>query len=193
MSEKRGDDSGIRERSPGARTLRLDELDRRIIAILQTDGRRPFSRIASEIDVSESVVRYRVGRLEEHGLLQIVGIADPIRIGFDRMALLGIRVQPGTLEDVCAAVGALPETSYVAETAGSFDLFVEVVCRDTAHFADLLKQRIHTIPGVAAVESFLVLGIHKLAYGWGVPHVETAEEVASAIPSPSPSPSPTPT
>lgn len=166
--------------------MRIDDLDRRIIAVLQTDGRRPFSRIAAELEVSESVVRYRVGRLEEHGLLQIVGIADPIRIGFDRMALLGIRVRPGTLEDVCAAVGALPETSYVAETAGSFDLFVEVVCRDTAHFADLLKRRLHTIPGVVAVESFLVLGIHKLAYGWGVPGVETAVAGTGTIPSPTP-------
>jgi Lrp/AsnC family transcriptional regulator for asnA, asnC and gidA len=175
MSEKRRDDSGIRDTAPVARPLRLDDLDRRIIAVLQTDGRRPFSRIAGELDVSESVVRYRVGRLEEHGLLQIVGIADPLRIGFDRMALLGVRVQPGKLPDVCAAVSALPETSYVAETAGSFDLFVEVVCRDTSHFAELLKERLHRIDGITAVDSFLVLGIHKLAYGWGVPGVEIAD------------------
>ncbi len=174
MSEKRRDDSGIRDIAGAARPLRLDDLDRRIIAVLQTDGRRPFSRIAADLDVSESVVRYRVGRLEEHGLLQIVGIADPLRIGFDRMALLGVRVQPGKLPDVCAAVSALPETSYVAETAGSFDLFVEVVCRDTSHFAELLKGRLHRIDGITAVDSFLVLGIHKLAYGWGVPGVEIA-------------------
>jgi len=112
--------------------------------------------------------------MEEHGLLQIVGIADPLRIGFDRMALLGVKVRPGTLQAVCEAVTALPETSYVAETAGSFDLFVELVCRDTGHFAELLKNRIHRIDGVVAVESFLVLEIHKMAYGWGVPEVETA-------------------
>lgn len=179
MSEKRRDDSGIRDLAGAARPLRLDDLDRRIIAVLQTDGRRPFSRIAADLDVSESVVRYRVGRLEEHGLLQIVGIADPLRIGFDRMALLGVRVQPGKLPDVCAAVSALPETSYVAETAGSFDLFVEVVCRDTSHFAELLKGRLHQIDGITAVDSFLVLGIHKLAYGWGVPGVEIAEGAAT--------------
>jgi Lrp/AsnC family transcriptional regulator for asnA, asnC and gidA len=98
------------------------------------------------------------------------------------MALLGVRVRPGSLEDVCAAVGMLPETSYIAETAGSFDLFVEVVCRDTAHFAELLKERLHRIDGITSVDSFLVLGIHKLAYGWGVPEVETAETHAQATP-----------
>ncbi len=173
-SKKRGDDSGIRDPNGDARALKLDRVDQQIIAILQADGRRPFSQIARDIEVSESVVRYRVARLEEHGLLQIVGIADPLRIGFDRMALLGVRVRPGSLPGVCAAVTALPETSYVAETAGSFDVLVEVICRDTAHFAELLKDRIHQIDGVVSVESFLVLGIHKLAYGWGVPGVETA-------------------
>jgi Lrp/AsnC family transcriptional regulator for asnA, asnC and gidA len=179
--KKRGDDSGIRDPDENGRPPRLDAVDQRIIAILQADGRRPFSRIAREIDVSESVVRYRVARLEEHGLLQIVGIADPLRIGFDRMALLGVRVQPGRLADVCAAVTALPETSYVAETAGSFDVFVEVICRDTAHFAELLKDRIHRIDGVTSVESFLVLEIHKLAYGWGVPVVETARRHETTV------------
>ena len=154
--------------------MKLDDVDRGIIATLQADGRRPFSRIAGDLGVSESVVRYRVARLEEHGLLQIVGIADPLRIGFDRMALLGVRVRPGALEQVCEAMTALPETSYVAQTAGSFDLFVEVICRDTGHFASLLKERVHLIDGVVSVESFLVLEIHKLAYGWGVPEVEAA-------------------
>ena len=109
MPEKRRDDSGIRGNGPSPRPPRLDGLDRRIIAVLQIDGRRPFSRIAAELGVSESVVRYRVSRLEEHGLLQVVGIADPLRIGFDRMALLGIRVHPGSLEQVCDAMVRMTE------------------------------------------------------------------------------------
>ena len=74
---------------------------------------------------------------------------------------------------MCEAVAALPEASYVAATAGSFDVFVEVICRDTAHFTELLTRRLHHIDGIVATESFLVLGIHKLAYGWGVGEVAT--------------------
>lgn len=153
----------------------LDPTDRRIIGALQADGRRPYSRIASDIGVSESVVRYRVQRLEEAGMLQIVGIADPLRIGFDRMALIGIKVRPGTVEAVCEAATALPETSYVAAIAGSFDLIVEVICRDTSHFTELLNKRLHHIDGVVSTESFLVLEIHKMAYGWGVGEVAVAD------------------
>ena len=50
---------------------------------------------------------------------------------------------------------------------------VEVVCRDTAHFTELLTRRLHQVDGVVSAESFLVLEIHKMAYGWGVGEVAT--------------------
>ncbi len=153
--------------------MKLDEVDKRIISALQADGRRPYSRIAADLDVSESVVRYRAQRLEQAGVLQVVGIADPLRIGFDRMALIGVKVRPGALDDVCAEVTAFPETSYVAAIAGSYDVIVEVICRDTQHFTELLK-RLHVVDGVTSTESFLVLEIHKMAYGWGVGEVAVA-------------------
>jgi Lrp/AsnC family transcriptional regulator, regulator for asnA, asnC and gidA len=154
-------------------SVKLDDVDKRIISALQADGRRPYSRIAADLDVSESVVRYRAQRLEQAGVLQVVGIADPLRIGFDRMALIGLKVRPGSLDGVCAAITEFPETSYVAALAGSFDAIVEVVCRDTAHFTELLK-RLHRVDGVTSTESFLVLEIHKMAYGWGVGEVAVA-------------------
>jgi len=154
-------------------SARLDDVDRRVIAALQADGRKPYSRIASELDVSESVVRYRVQRLERAGILQVVGIADPLKIGFDLMSMIGVKVRPGALDAVCAAITALPETSYVAAIAGAYDVLVEVVCRDTAHFSELLKNRLHEIDGVVDTESFLILEIHKMAYGWGVGEVAT--------------------
>jgi Lrp/AsnC family transcriptional regulator for asnA, asnC and gidA len=157
-----------------ARTL--DDIDRRLIAELQADGRKPYSRIASELDVSESVVRYRAQRLEDEGVLQVVGIADPLRIGFDRMALVGLRVEPGTARRVCETVTELPETSYVVMIAGSFDVLVELICRDTQHFTELLTERLQTIDGIVATEAFFVLEVHKMAYGWGVPEVALAIE-----------------
>jgi Lrp/AsnC family transcriptional regulator for asnA, asnC and gidA len=157
-------------------SVKLDDVDRGIIGALQADGRRPYSRIATELGVSESVVRYRAQKLEQAGVLQVVGIADPMRIGFDRMALIGVRVRPGTVDAVCAAITAFPETSYVVAIAGSFDVMVEVVCRDTAHFTELLTRRLHHVDGVVSAESFLVLEIHKMAYGWGVGQVATANE-----------------
>jgi Lrp/AsnC family transcriptional regulator, regulator for asnA, asnC and gidA len=150
----------------------LDDTDRQIIAILQADGRRPYSQIAEDLNIPASSVRYRVQRLEENGTLQIVGIANPLTIGFDRFAVIGIKVRPGTGREVCRQLRELPETSYVIMTTGQFDVIAEVICRDTEHFTELVNQRMHHIDGVTATESFFVLEVHKLAYGWGVGHVE---------------------
>ncbi|HSJ45689.1 MAG TPA: Lrp/AsnC family transcriptional regulator [Euzebyales bacterium] len=146
----------------------LDRLDRGIIAALQVDGRRAYSRIADEVGVSESVIRYRVRRLEDAGILQIVGVADPLRIGYDLMALVGVQVVPGRLAEVSERLRHVPEASYVIATAGRFDLFVEVMCRDTAHFTEVLTAGIQSTDGVTGTETFLVLGIHKMTFGWGV-------------------------
>ncbi|MFE9885140.1 Lrp/AsnC family transcriptional regulator [Streptomyces scopuliridis] len=160
----------------GGRTPRqqLDDIDRRIIAILQADGRRPYSQIAEELAIPASSVRYRVQRLEEGGILQIVGIANPLTIGFDRFAMIGIRVRPGAAQDVCRALRDLPETSYVIMTAGQYDVMSEVICRDTDHFTDLVNRRMHLIDGIVSTDSFFVLEVHKLAYGWGVQGVESS-------------------
>jgi Lrp/AsnC family transcriptional regulator, regulator for asnA, asnC and gidA len=160
--------------------LELDDVDRQLVAGLQRDGRRPFSRLAADIGVGEGVVRYRVQRLEQAGILQIVGIADPLKVGFDLMALIGIRVVPGRISDVASSISTLAETSYVASLAGAFDLIVEVVCRDTAHFTHLLTQQIHHVDGVVSTESFLIMEIHKMAYGWDVRHNVVASRPPSS-------------
>jgi len=166
----------------------LDHIDRRVVAALQADGRRSFASIADELDVAESVVRYRVQRLEKAAILQVVGIADPLKIGFDLMAMVGVQVRPGEVDGVAAALTQLHETSYVAAVAGQYDLFVELVCRDTAHFQRLLTHGLNAVDGVVRTESFLILEIHKMAYGWGAGDhgVPLADDPPRRIEQPSP-------
>jgi Lrp/AsnC family transcriptional regulator for asnA, asnC and gidA len=90
----------------------LTPLDKRIIEHLQADGRRPFTQIATDLGVSEAAVRARTNRLIERGIVQIVGVADPGKLGFQQ-ALIGIRCEPGRLVAVAEALAALPEVDYV--------------------------------------------------------------------------------
>ncbi|MBM0125342.1 Lrp/AsnC family transcriptional regulator [Pimelobacter simplex] len=146
----------------------LDQVDRQIIAALQLDGRRTVTSLATDLDIPASSVRYRMKRLEDAGVLQIVGIANPLAIGFDRLALIHLTVRPTTAHAVCKVVSEMPETSYVVMTSGRFDVLAEVICRDVAHFVDVV-DRIAAVDGVMSTESSFVLEVHKLAYGWGVP------------------------
>jgi Lrp/AsnC family transcriptional regulator, regulator for asnA, asnC and gidA len=98
-----------------------------------------------------------------------------LTIGFDRFAMIGLKVRPGTAREVCQRLGEFPETSYVIMTAGQYDVMAEVICRDTRHFTDLVNERMHQIDGVTCTEPFFVLEVHKLAYGWGVGRAMTAQ------------------
>lgn len=172
----RSSGDGVGERLVSDVVGRLDWIDRRIIADLQADGRKKFSTIGRELGVAESVVRYRVQRLQSERILQIVGIADPLRIGFDHFALVGLRIRPGMSEAVCDQLATMPETSYVVAVAGAAsDAIAEVVCRDTRHFAELLNQRIQVIDGVVSTDVFFVTQVYKMAYGWGVPEVAPSD------------------
>ena len=159
-------------------SIPLDEVDRQIIALLQSDGRRAFTQVAEELGVSEGLVRYRFRRLVESGIMQVVGIADPLKIGFDLMVMVGVRVAADRHEDVVEELARLPEASYVASIAGrGVNVLVELVCRDSEHFRQVLHERIHRIEGVLETESSIILEIEKMAYGWGVPPVAGGEDV----------------
>jgi Lrp/AsnC family transcriptional regulator, regulator for asnA, asnC and gidA len=153
--------------SPNTAKDEISDLDKQILEHLQADGRRPFTRIASELGVSEAAVRARTNRLIERGVLQIVGVTDPLKLGYDQMAMVGVRCEGDKLIPAAEAIAALPEVIYVVVTAGAFDLLVEAVCEDNAALLEFLSEKLRTIPGVQATETFVYLRIVKQAYEWG--------------------------
>lgn len=145
---------------------RLDDVSKRIIEVLQEDGRASYAAIAKVVGLSEGAVRVRVQRLLDAGIMQIVAVTDPIQVGFARQAMIGIRTE-GAIGTVAERLSALPEVDYVVTTAGSFDLMVEVVCENDHHLLDLLSNGIRTIEGVVATETFVYLKLNKQHYNWG--------------------------
>jgi Lrp/AsnC family transcriptional regulator, regulator for asnA, asnC and gidA len=144
----------------------LDEISKKIIEQLQEDGRRPYAAIGKAVGLSEAAVRQRVQRLLDAGVMQIVAVTDPLQVGFSRQAMIGIKAN-GDLTLVADRLAEVPEIEYVVITAGSFDLLVEVVCEDDDHLLSLLTQRIRSMPGVMATETFVYLRLHKQFYNWG--------------------------
>lgn len=153
-------------RSGSRRSDELSPLDKRIIEHLQADGRRPFTQIATEIGVSEAAVRARTNRLIDRGIVQIVGVADPEKLGFQQ-ALIGIRCEPGRILPVADALAALPEVDYVVVTAGRYDILIEVVSEDNEALLQFLTLRLPAIDGVRDTETFTYLRLVKQTYQFG--------------------------
>ncbi|BCJ64354.1 Lrp/AsnC family transcriptional regulator [Polymorphospora rubra] len=133
----------------------IDDVAKQIIEQLREDGRRAYGTIGKAVGLSEAAVRQRVQRLLDAGVMQIVAVTDPQRLGFPRQAMVGLRTS-GDLETVADRLADLDEISYVAVTAGSFDLLAEVVCRDDDHLLEIL-QRLRTADGVLSTEAFVYL------------------------------------
>ena len=160
--------AGLRERRLGATSNDdVSALDKRIIEHLQQDGRRPFTQIAADLGVSEAAVRSRTNRLVEHGIVQIVGVTDPLKLGFRQMAMIGVRCERDTLVRVAEQVASFPEVDYVVITAGTYDLLLETVCEDNAALLEFIAERLRTIDGVRETETFVYLRMVKQTYQWG--------------------------
>jgi Lrp/AsnC family transcriptional regulator for asnA, asnC and gidA len=144
----------------------LDDTSKQIVEELQQDGRRAYATIAKSVGLSEAAVRQRVQRLLDAGVMQIVAVADPQRLGFQRQAMVGLKVN-GDLREAARRLAALSEVDYVIVCAGSFDLLVEVVCVDDDHLLAVLNEHIRTTPGVVNTETFVYLRLEKETYTWG--------------------------
>jgi Lrp/AsnC family transcriptional regulator for asnA, asnC and gidA len=145
--------------------VKLDPVNRRIIEILQREGRRPLTVIARELGISEAAVRGRVRRLTDAGVMDVVAVTNPLLLGFEVMALVGVQAN-SDIQAVARVVSDWPETSYVVITSGSYDLLVEVVCEHNRHLLETV-QRLREIPGVKSTETFMYLDMVKMTYAWG--------------------------
>jgi Lrp/AsnC family transcriptional regulator for asnA, asnC and gidA len=145
--------------------VKLDVTDRHIIESLQRDGRRPYTVLAREVGISEAAVRARVRKLTEAGVIDVVAVTNPLMVGFDVMAIVGIQAN-SNLEQIADVVSAWDETSYVVILSGSFDLMVEIVCSDNHHLLQIV-QRMREVPGVKSTETFMYLDLHKQTFTWG--------------------------
>ena len=148
-----------------SRTRSLDRVDRAIIEALQANGRESFRAIATRIGVAEATVRARYARLVDEDILQVTGITNPLELGFDAIALVGVNTT-GSPEPVAEAISGWEEASYVVVSAGRYDVLVELVCADRRHLLEV-TNRIRAVEGVETTESFLYLQLVKQVYAWG--------------------------
>ena len=153
------------ERGPVRRPASLDALDTQIIEALQANGREAFRSLASRLGVSEATIRNRYGRLTETGVLQVTAVTNPLGLGFDAMAMLGVSVE-GPPERVADELAGWREAIYVVVVAGRFDLLVELVADDRRELLDLIG-RVRSIEGVRDTETFVYLDLAKQMFDWG--------------------------
>ncbi|WP_271169962.1 Lrp/AsnC family transcriptional regulator [Hansschlegelia plantiphila] len=133
----------------------LSDVDRRIIAHLQEDGRRPFVTIARDIGVTEKTVRSRVRQLLTSNIIQIVALTTPSALGYKAGALAALTTDPSVAASkIAAALTQIDDVDYVVITTGRYGIFAEIISRNMKTLQETVETQIGKIAGVRSVEVF---------------------------------------
>lgn len=141
----------------------VDEIDRRLIAMLERDGRRQNTTMAADLEVSEATVRSRIAKLTESGILRIVALCNPLTLGHQSIRFL-ISVREHSPRSVASALTKMPMINHVALATGAQDIYLEATCRDLDQLVTLLDD-VRRVLGVANIDQFILTELYK-DYSW---------------------------
>jgi DNA-binding Lrp family transcriptional regulator len=144
-----------------APTVQLDDTDRRILNVLQRNGRISNADLAEQINLSASACHRRVQRLEAAGVIrQHVALLNAREIGLPTTVFVEIKLSTQADEVLDAfekAVARVPAVLECHLMAGSADYILKVVAEDTDDFARIHRQYLTRLPGVAQMQSSFAL------------------------------------
>ena len=143
----------------------MDELDRKIIALLQLDGRASNAKIAREVGVSEGTVRRRLRRLVQDDVVNVIAVPNLEKLGYGTTALIGLQTGPGRSDAVAEAIANMEESHYVAVTTGTYDVFVWAGLESAERLVDFLRTKVGKLEGVQRTETFVNLSMKKRTSG----------------------------
>ena len=141
---------------------KMDETNKAIIRQL-CDGRKPFSAIAEELDITENTVRSRVNKLIEEGVLQISGLVNPEMIPGLQVVMMGVKLKTLYLERKAKEFSELRGVISVAVVTGRYDLFVQLVLSEDEGLSllEFFKYELDKITEISDVETYVVYQSHN--------------------------------
>ena len=151
------------------RAASLDDLDRAILEAHQEDVFFSYRKLAEKQGVTEATVRNRVRRLKASGVMDLVLVMNPYKIGYNAFTIIGIKLRSeASPDEAVSALLAIPGVSSVVMVTGRFDLFAWYVCRDLEEYKHFVTEELREVPGVDAFESFVGLDLYEAKFQLGV-------------------------
>jgi Lrp/AsnC family leucine-responsive transcriptional regulator len=139
----------------------LDDIDRRIIAALQADGRATNQKIARNLKISPATVGARIRRLENVNAMRVVAVTDFAALGYKVLLAVGIEVQGRAAEEVARELAALEEVFAVHLVTGARDIEILVALHDFEELETFLLQDIAKIRGIRALSAGIAADVIK--------------------------------
>jgi Lrp/AsnC family leucine-responsive transcriptional regulator len=126
----------------------LDEIDIKLLEILQENCKLNFTQIGQKLDIAESTVRYRIERLEKRGIItNYIALINPRMVGLNITAIMMIKIDPQKVKEISPKLASFKELRHLFRTTGQYDMISVVGARDIGHLNKLMSEIKH-IDGV---------------------------------------------
>jgi Lrp/AsnC family transcriptional regulator for asnA, asnC and gidA len=136
----------------------LDEIDTRILELLEEDARRSFTEMAEKLKVSESSIRKRVSALQKEGVIKKFTIkVDHAKLGLNTAAIVGIDVDSDKMLEIAQKLCDFKEVKCVATSSGDHMIMLEVWAKNGKELNNLISEKIGKIDGVRQICPALIL------------------------------------
>ena len=148
----------------------LDDIDKRIVAVLQAEGRMPMVDLADRVGLSATPCQRRVKRLEEEGVIdRYAALVSPPAVGLALQALVQVTLDDHSEKTVAAfeaAIRARPEVVACYAVTGDMDFLLHVMAPDLACFSEFAMKALLRMPGVRGTRSSFIMQEVKSDLAW---------------------------
>jgi len=135
----------------------FDYIDQQILLQIRQDARKPFSQIADELKISNSLVHQRIRKLKQRGVIQQAEfVVNEKHIGFKTKSYVGVTLREARYaESVVEGLKKIPEIQECNFVSGNYAIFILIFAYDNQHLRKILYEQVHHIDGVASTDSFI--------------------------------------
>jgi DNA-binding Lrp family transcriptional regulator len=139
----------------------LDEVDARIVAHLQQDGRASIAAVAQAANISRANAYARLARLVESRVITgFTAKVDPVRVGRGSSAYVTMRVDQAGWHELRDRLIAIPEVEHIALVGGDFDVLLLVRARDNEDLRRVVLEELQSIPSIRDTKTALIFEDH---------------------------------
>ncbi len=127
----------------------IDDVDKKILNILQMNDKISYRELSEKLQLAASTIHNRVTKMTDEEIIKQFGaVVDPVKLGYNTIAILGISVDPIKMNDIANQIASFDETQLVAISSGDHDIIVQIIAKDEKSLWNFINIKIKTINGI---------------------------------------------
>ncbi|MFC2027564.1 Lrp/AsnC family transcriptional regulator [Chloroflexota bacterium] len=142
----------------------IDQYDLMILKEMENDARQSVSDLAKKLGTSRAYASAKLQKLLNQQLIKIVAFTNPLTLGYNVFALIGIKVSPNEIDAAADRLSELAVVHTVAKVAGQHDIVVQTNFQTPVDLSTFLMGELSRIPGITSTETMIALELRKMSF-----------------------------